>query len=133
MDGSSYTARAIGQTPTIKFPQTLFNTKLCVAVPLPFFLNKNLCIITDGAATLPTIKSNPLPSKTKGIMILDIDKLSLKLGREKEPEKKSQPAANGLKPPLTASSVVESSDLLVDPRHHMVSLMTHDEVMGTNQ
>ena len=29
--------------------------------------------------------------------------------------------------------VVESSDLLVDPGHHMVLLMTHDEVMGTTQ
>jgi len=32
-----------------------------------------------------------------------------------------------------AASVVESCDLLVDPRHHMVLLMTHDEVMGTTQ
>ena len=84
MDGSSQTARIVGQTPTIKFPQTLFDTELCVAVPLPFFLNKNLRIITDEAATLPTVKSNPLPGETKGTMILDIDKLSLKLGREKE-------------------------------------------------
>jgi len=84
MDGSSHTARVIGQTPTIKFPQTLFNTKLCVAVLLPFFLNKNLCIITDEAATLPTVKSNPLPGETKGIMIIDVDKLFFKLGREKE-------------------------------------------------
>jgi len=29
--------------------------------------------------------------------------------------------------------VVESSDLLVDPGHHMFLLMTHDEVMGTTQ
>jgi len=36
------------------------------------------------AATLPTIKSNPLPGKTKGTVILNVDKLSLKLGREKE-------------------------------------------------
>jgi len=31
------------------------------------------------------------------------------------------------------ADVVKSCDLLVDPRHHMVSLMTHDEVMGTTQ
>ena len=84
MDGSSHIARVVGQTPTIKCPQTFFNTKLCVAIPLPFFLNKNLCIITNKAATLPTIKYNPLPGETKGTMILDVDKLSLKLGREKE-------------------------------------------------
>jgi len=29
--------------------------------------------------------------------------------------------------------VVKSCDLLVDPGHHMVLLMTHDEVMGTTQ
>ena len=29
--------------------------------------------------------------------------------------------------------VVESSDLLVDPGHHMFLLMTHDEVVGTTQ
>ena len=84
MDGSSHMAGVIGQTPTIKFPQTLFDTELCVAVPLPFFLNKNLRIITDEAAALPTVKSNPLPGETKGTTILDVDKLSLKLGREKE-------------------------------------------------
>lgn len=84
MDGSSHIARVIGQTPTIKFPQTLFDTELCVSILLPFFLNKNLCTITDEAATLPTIKSNPLPSKTKGTVILNVDKLSFKLGREKE-------------------------------------------------
>jgi len=67
-----------------QIPQTLFDTELCVAIPLPFFLNKNLCTITDVAATLPTIKSNPLPGKTKGTVILNVDKLSLKLGREKE-------------------------------------------------
>ena len=84
MDGSSQTARVVGQTPTIKFPQMLFDTELCVAVPLPFFLNKNLHIITDEAATLPTVKSNPLPGETKGTVILDVNKLSLKLGKEKE-------------------------------------------------
>ena len=29
--------------------------------------------------------------------------------------------------------VVESSDLLVDPGHHMFLLMTHDKVVGTTQ
>ena len=84
MDGSSQTARVIRQTSTIKFLQTFFDTELCITVLLAFFLNKNLQIITDEAATLPTVKSNPLPGKTKGTVILDIDKLSLKLEKEKE-------------------------------------------------
>ncbi|KAF8951558.1 hypothetical protein BDZ97DRAFT_1684206, partial [Flammula alnicola] len=62
--------------------KSLFDTEGCVSVPLPFFLNKNLRVIIDEAATLPTMKSNPLPGKTKGISILDIGKLSDRFGKE---------------------------------------------------
>jgi len=82
MDGTLQTPRVIGVPATIIFPQTLFDTENCVSVPLPFFLNKNLRYITDKAATLPTIKSNPLPGETKGINILDVEKLSATLGKE---------------------------------------------------
>ncbi|KAF8153132.1 hypothetical protein B0H34DRAFT_819607 [Crassisporium funariophilum] len=62
--------------------KSLFDTEGCVSVPLPFFLNKNLRIIIDEAATLPTMKSNPLPGETKGISILDIGKLADRFGHE---------------------------------------------------
>jgi len=71
MDGSLQTPCVVGVPATIIFPQTLFDTENCVSVPLPFFLNKNLRYITDKAATLPTIKSNPLAGDTKGINIID--------------------------------------------------------------
>jgi len=82
MDGSLQTPRVIGIPATIIFPQTLFDTENCVSIPLPFFLNKNLRYITDNAATLPTIKSNPLAGETKGISIIDVEKLSATLGKE---------------------------------------------------
>ncbi|KAF8805786.1 hypothetical protein BYT27DRAFT_7103707, partial [Phlegmacium glaucopus] len=66
----------------LEFAQSLFDTELHVAVPLPFFLNKSLQILVDEASTLPTIKSNPLPGETKGIHILDIEKLSIRFGKE---------------------------------------------------
>ncbi|KAF8960692.1 hypothetical protein BDZ97DRAFT_1631438, partial [Flammula alnicola] len=62
--------------------RTLFDTEGCVAIPLPFFLTQNLRILIDEAATLPTIKSNPLPGETKGIYVLDVDKLSARFGQE---------------------------------------------------
>jgi len=46
-------------------------------------------------------------------------------------KKETTPQQDEQEPPK--ASVVKSCDLLVDPRHHMVSLMTHDEVMGTTQ
>ena len=75
MDGSSHVERIIGAFIPLDFANSLFNTELHVAVPLPFFLNKNLCILIDEASTLPTIKSNPLLGESKGIYILDIEKL----------------------------------------------------------
>ncbi|KAF8797729.1 hypothetical protein BYT27DRAFT_7228870 [Phlegmacium glaucopus] len=53
-----------------KFPQSLFDTEGCIAVPLPFFLNENLQILNAEAATLLTIKTNPNPGETKGISII---------------------------------------------------------------
>jgi len=82
MSRTLQTPRVVGVPATIIFPQTLFDTENCVSIPLPFFLNKNLRYITDKAATLPTIKSNPLPGETKGINIIDVEKLSATLGKE---------------------------------------------------
>jgi len=82
MDGSSHVARVVGTFMPIDFMNSLFETELHIAVPLPFFLNKNLCVLIDEASTLPTIKSNPLPGESKGIHILDIDKLSTHFGKE---------------------------------------------------
>jgi len=64
------------------FPQSLFDTELCIAVPLPFFLNKNLNILNVEASTLPTTKTNLNPRETKGTVILDIEKLSVHFGKE---------------------------------------------------
>ncbi|KAF8811593.1 hypothetical protein BYT27DRAFT_7049843, partial [Phlegmacium glaucopus] len=82
MDGSNQVERIIGAFTPLEFAQSLFDTELHVAVPLPFFLNKNLQILVDEASTLPTIKSNPLPGESKGIHILDIEKLSGRFGKE---------------------------------------------------
>jgi len=82
MDGSLLVERVIGAFMPLEFANSLFETELHVAVPLPFFLNKNLRILIDEASTLPTIKSNPLPGESKGIYILDIDKLSVRFGKE---------------------------------------------------
>ncbi|KAF8797985.1 hypothetical protein BYT27DRAFT_7025810, partial [Phlegmacium glaucopus] len=82
MDGSLQMPRVVGVPATIVFPQTLFDTENCVSLPLPFFLNKNIRYITDKAATLPMIKSNPLAGETKGINIIDVEKLSVTLGKE---------------------------------------------------
>jgi len=51
------------------FPQSLFNTKLCIAVPLPFFLNKNLNILNVEVSTLLMMKTNLNPGKMKGTAI----------------------------------------------------------------
>ncbi|KAF8815641.1 hypothetical protein BYT27DRAFT_7128821, partial [Phlegmacium glaucopus] len=82
MDGSNQVERIMGAFIPLEFAQSLFDTELHVAVPLPFFLNKNLQILVDEASTLPTIKSNPLPGETKGTYILDIEKLSVRFGKE---------------------------------------------------
>ncbi|KIM41793.1 hypothetical protein M413DRAFT_71166 [Hebeloma cylindrosporum] len=75
MDGTTLVERVIGAFMPVDFANSLFETELHVAVPLPFFLNKNLRVLIDEASTLPTIKSNPLPGESKGIHILDIEKL----------------------------------------------------------
>jgi len=82
MDGSLQVERIIGSFMPVDFANSLFDTELHVAVPLPFFLNKNLRALIDESSTLPTIKSNPLPGETKGIHILDIEKLSACFGKE---------------------------------------------------
>ncbi|KAF8164756.1 hypothetical protein B0H34DRAFT_639839, partial [Crassisporium funariophilum] len=82
MDGTLQVQKTLGMATPIQFPQSLFDTEGCVLVPLPFFLNKNLRIMIDKAATLLTIKSNPLPGKTKGISIFDIGKLTDHFGKE---------------------------------------------------
>jgi hypothetical protein len=82
MNGNNMVPWIVGTPWQTKFPQSLFDTEGCVAVPLPFFLNENLQIINVEAATLPTVKTNPNPGETKGISILDVDKLSARFGKE---------------------------------------------------
>ncbi|EDR12190.1 uncharacterized protein LACBIDRAFT_311309 [Laccaria bicolor S238N-H82] len=82
MDGSNHVERVVGEPIPIEFPQSLYDTELCVAVPLPFFLTQNLWFLVDEASTLPTVKSNPAPSETKGTYILNIEKLSNHFGKE---------------------------------------------------
>jgi len=76
MDGTNHVERVVGEPIPIEFSQSLYDTEVCVAVPLPFFLTWNLWTLVDKASTLPTVKSNPAPGETKGIHILNIDKLS---------------------------------------------------------
>ena len=82
MDGSNHVERVVGEPIPIEFPQSLYDTEICVAVPLPFFLTRNLRSLVDEASTLPTVKSNPSPGETKGIYILNIEKLSTRFGKE---------------------------------------------------
>lgn len=82
MDGANQIERVVEEPVPIEFAQTLYDTELCVAVPLPFFLLKNLRTLIYESATLPTVKSNPLPGEMKGIYILDIKKLSTRFGKE---------------------------------------------------
>ncbi|KAF8186691.1 hypothetical protein BJ912DRAFT_852133 [Pholiota molesta] len=82
MDGSKMVSYVSGVPWLPRYPQSLFDTEDCVAVPLPFFLNKNLRIIISESSTLPTVKSNPKPGETKGISILDVDKLKARFGAE---------------------------------------------------
>jgi hypothetical protein len=42
MDGSNHVERVVGEPIPIEFSQSLYDTELCVAVPLPFFLTRNL-------------------------------------------------------------------------------------------
>ncbi|KAF8815053.1 hypothetical protein BYT27DRAFT_7080989 [Phlegmacium glaucopus] len=82
MNGKKLIPWVVGVPWQAKFPQSLFDTEGCVAIPLPFFLNENLQILNAEAATLPTIKTNPNPGETKGISIIDVDKLSAHFGKE---------------------------------------------------
>ncbi|KAF8147685.1 hypothetical protein B0H34DRAFT_669403, partial [Crassisporium funariophilum] len=47
MDGSNMVEKVIGVYNPLEFAQCLFDTELHVAVPLPFFVNKNLQILID--------------------------------------------------------------------------------------
>ena len=82
MNGQKMAPWVVGVPWQATFPQILFDTELCIAVPLPFFLNKNLNILNVEASTLQTTKTNPNPGETKGTVILDIEKLSTRLGKE---------------------------------------------------
>jgi hypothetical protein len=82
MTGDDIAPRVVGTPSLLIFPQIMFDTEDCVSIPLPFFLHKNLRYIIDNAAMLDTVKSNPLVGTTKGLQILDIAKLSNKLGSE---------------------------------------------------
>ena len=82
MDGSNHVERVVEEPIPIEFPQSLYDTEICVAVSLPFFLTPNLRSLVDEASTLPTVKSNPAPGETKGTYILNIEKLSAHFGKE---------------------------------------------------
>ena len=71
-------ARSMGIFRQVEFAKILYDTELHVAIPLNFFLNKNLRYIADHAAVLPLVKANPLDNSEsgKGICILDVMKLS---------------------------------------------------------
>lgn len=80
MDGSLHFEWTIGVYKPVDFANSLFDTELHVAEPLPFFLNKNLHISINKSSTLPTIKFKPLPGEA--IHILDIEKLLGCFGKE---------------------------------------------------
>ncbi|KAF8974295.1 hypothetical protein BDZ97DRAFT_1772843 [Flammula alnicola] len=82
MNGRKLTPWIVGAPWHASFPQSLFDTEGCIMVPLSFFLNENLQILNVEASTLPTVKTNPNPGETKGISILDVEKLSVRFGRE---------------------------------------------------
>jgi len=82
MNGQKMVPWVVGVPWQATFPQSLFDTELCIAVPLPFFLNKNLNILDVEASTLPMMKTNPNPGETKGTVILDIEKLSVHFRKE---------------------------------------------------
>ena len=76
MDGSKAAERIVGAQRDIEFSDILFTTNLHVPIPLPFFRNENLRYIIDQAATLPTVKSNPLAGEAKGQFILNISDMT---------------------------------------------------------
>lgn len=75
MDGSGQVDRVRDIPAEIQFSQIMFDTEACSAIPLPLFLNSSLRHIVDEHATLPTLKSTPLPGETKGITVIDVKKL----------------------------------------------------------
>jgi hypothetical protein len=82
MDGSKLIPRSAANAVEIAFPQILFDTELEVAVPLSFFTHSNLRYIIDHASTLPTKRANGKSDGKKGPVIIDVEKLAEKLGRE---------------------------------------------------
>jgi hypothetical protein len=82
MDSDKLVPRSVSNVAEIVFPQILFDTKLEVAVPLSFFTPSNLRYIIDHASTLPTRRANGKSDGGKGPIIIDVDKLGDKLGRE---------------------------------------------------
>lgn len=81
MDGSKLVPRSASAAVEIAFPQILFDTELEVSVPLSFFTHSNLRYIIDHASTLPTRRANG-KSEGKGPIIIDVEKLADKIGRE---------------------------------------------------
>ena len=53
MDGSNHVERVVGEPIPIEFPQSLYDTEICVAVPLPFFLTRNLQSLVDRHQHFP--------------------------------------------------------------------------------
>ena len=76
MDGNKAAERVVGTQRAVEFSEILFMTNIHVPIPLPFFRNENLRYLIDHAATLPTIKSNPLSGETKGQFILNVADLT---------------------------------------------------------
>ena len=76
MDGSKAAERIVGAQRDIDFSDILFTTNQHVPIPLPFFRNENLRYIIDHAATLPTLKANPLAGEPKGQFILNISDMT---------------------------------------------------------
>jgi len=82
MDGNKLVPRSASNSAEIVFPQILFDTELEVAVPLSFFTHSNLRYVIDNSSTLPTRRANGKSEGGKGPIIIDVDKLAERLGRE---------------------------------------------------
>jgi hypothetical protein len=82
MTGDDIVPRESGKAVELIFPQILFDTEISVAIPLPFFIYRNMRYIIDHLGSLPMVKCNPLDGTTKGFYIIDVEKLSLTLGKE---------------------------------------------------
>jgi hypothetical protein len=82
MDGWKLIPRSAANAVEIAFPQILFDTEFEVAVRLSFFTHSNLSYIIDHASTLPTRRANGRSDGKKGPVIIDLDKIAEKLGRE---------------------------------------------------